>query len=138
MASRKNSANACNGEYMKILILDDMDIRHELFKVVLAPHELTHVHTAREALAALMTDEFEMVFLDHDLESEEENGFMLTELIVENKIETTADFIIHSTNPEGAENMYKTLKANGYLAQKRLFGDLIQLGIEKIGAWQNA
>lgn len=52
---------------MKILILDDDLSRIKAFQNNLAGHDLVCVHRQIDAIGALATDKFDMVFLDHDL-----------------------------------------------------------------------
>ena len=52
---------------MKILIVDDEQYRHDLYKKVYNGHEITHVYSASDAIAALSIDEYDVVQLDHDL-----------------------------------------------------------------------
>jgi CheY-like chemotaxis protein len=53
---------------MKILILDDEAYRHFIFDIKFQGHEVTHVYTADEAIAALDADDtYDLVQLDHDL-----------------------------------------------------------------------
>jgi hypothetical protein len=52
---------------MKILILDDMKIRHIVYREIYAGHDLIHVDTAAVAKMALDQHRFDLAHLDHDL-----------------------------------------------------------------------
>jgi len=60
------------GDAMKILVLDDDIVRHKAFRKKLAGHKVTSVHTAIEAINAMLQHRFDVVLLDHDLEMSEE------------------------------------------------------------------
>lgn len=53
---------------LRVLVLDDDDTRHNLFREWLEEHEAHHVHTAAQAMKALHNEpRFDIVCLDHDL-----------------------------------------------------------------------
>ena len=52
---------------MRILIPDDDDSRHTQFKRNFIDYLLTCVHTSQEAIDHLQNNEYDAVFLDHDL-----------------------------------------------------------------------
>lgn len=55
---------------MRILILDDDQVRHEAFARIYSQHERVHVTRYSEAVFALENDVFDLVHLDHDLEGD--------------------------------------------------------------------
>ena len=56
---------------MRILFLDDARLRHDAFELTHGGHEVVHVYTAAEAVAALAGPApFDQVHLDHDLVEE--------------------------------------------------------------------
>jgi hypothetical protein len=115
---------------MKVLFLDDLDVRHEWAKTQFIGAEITHVRTAWECVAALRDKgPFDTVSLDHDLGFSEHsytegekngNGQDVTRWVLEQAMETgagsweywwlEADWIIHSWNPDGARNMARDLE----------------------------
>lgn len=95
---------------LKILILDDDVVRHNLFEKWFPDDERTHVFSAHEASSQLESETFEMVFLDHDLNHSEFTGQHVARHIA--ALEWTARpkaVIIHSMNPVGAGRMYQEL-----------------------------
>lgn len=54
---------------MRILILDDDDVRHDIWGHLFtkAGHEVIHAHTLSEFDRELMCARFDYIFLDHDL-----------------------------------------------------------------------
>lgn len=61
---------------MRILVLDDDDERHGYFRRQFIGHDVTHAYTYSECMDALLnTPNFEVVFLDHDLN---DNGYRST------------------------------------------------------------
>lgn len=55
---------------MKILILEDDEIRKELFRSKLLNHELYITDNVEEFKKLLMGSKFDVLFLDHDLDGE--------------------------------------------------------------------
>lgn len=96
---------------MKILFLDDMEIRHESFKKCFPDDEVISVKTAKEAIELLEKDlKWDLICLDHDLgdrvfvPSEDENtGYQVAKFLSDKDIKCT--IMIHSCNPIGAKNM---------------------------------
>lgn len=69
---------------MKVLVLDDMEIRHHVFRRRFIGHELTEARTAAEAIAALDATVFDQVQLDHDLS--EEHYLTMSEGVSEDRL----------------------------------------------------
>lgn len=118
---------------MKILILDDDDVRHEWFARELGNNELVHIHTFDEFVETLNKDSFDVIFLDHDLN---DHGYKSVEIFgmpYSRPTELTGldaaehmtnlpsskrpdKVIVHSWNPGGARLMMDTLKKAGFNA----------------------
>jgi len=101
---------------MKILFLDDEKYRHNEFAQNAIGATVTHVYSADEAIRELQTNEYSLVFLDHDLEPahyrerkpEDKDGQYIADKIVELDIELPF-IVIHSLNPLGAAKMLEKL-----------------------------
>lgn len=130
---------------MQILFLDDDDLRHRLFRrsLVGSPHAITPVKNAKEAIQALQTRRFDLVFLDHDLADQhyvtlqqasaglwgasmggEATGYEVARFIAE---VLAADLrprqlVVHSMNPEGSKRMVAALEGAGLEVHKITFG----------------
>lgn len=93
---------------MKILILDDCGVRHDLCDRLLGDeHDLTHTYTVEQAIARLDEREFDLAMLDHDL------GGPHTGKVVARHIAKTGhpEFVlVHSWNPVGASDMCQILR----------------------------
>jgi hypothetical protein len=59
---------------MRILILDDLSVRHERFRAILNSHDLVHIWTYDDAVAALRGSDFDMACFDHDLGDLDKGG----------------------------------------------------------------
>lgn len=122
---------------MRILVLDDSVERHKTFRQNLIGHEkVIHVHTHDEAERAIQEHEFDLMFLDHDLNFEAFKSVKVDENGVEWEL-TGADVaklvaalpkekhpkrvIIHSYNPSGAFNILMILQAVGIKAVRDPF-----------------
>ncbi len=129
---------------MRILILDDDDIRHEAFTRRLhIKHDCVHVHTAQGAMEALHANPaFDIVFLDHDLNDHQYTStetlrsaetassmkvnltgyrvaaFISKELAAEKR---PATVVVHSWNTPGGDSMMMVLKEGGIRALRWFF-----------------
>lgn len=126
---------------MRVLFLDDMEVRHHRALRVYFKHTVVEAWTARQAIDAMKKERFDVVCLDHDLEEEryEEhtadgmlaNGgtgdrlkgsgaevaqFMAVELAAELR---PHHVVIHSLNDYGANRMAGILKDAGYPSIER-------------------
>lgn len=103
---------------MKILILDDCLERHKSFKKNFSPpHAITPVYTADEAIQQLQANQFDAVFLDHDLggavyvdsHGETPTGYTVAVWLSQNPDRTPEKVYVHSLNPAGAANIARVL-----------------------------
>jgi CheY-like chemotaxis protein len=106
---------------MRILILEDNPIRIEKFKQLFKNQELFISDNVKEALNICLIQNFQVMFLDHDLgdaiwvDSNEENtGYQFVKKIIENQLQKNALIYIHSSNPIGANKMLNFLLDNRY------------------------
>lgn len=103
---------------MKILFLDDDELRHEYAQQELIGHEVEHVRTVPEALTALALRYFDLAMLDHDLgggehcaPSNEVSGYEVARRISEGDVLQPRFVLVHSYNAPGAQRMIAALKA---------------------------
>lgn len=121
---------------MKVLVLDDMNTRHKWFITALIGHVYHPVYSSASAIQELQLFEFDMIFLDHDLEEQhynvwanaelndeaffnklERTGYDVAKWMVDNSNNKQAQVIVHSLNPVGSKRMVDLLTANGYNAK---------------------
>ena len=108
-----------------IFVLEDMIARIPIFQRVAKElnMELCHVETVSAGKAIFLKINPEVVFLDHDLggqtfvdSEEEETGVQMARWIRENdKDFRERNFIVHSANPGGAENIKNELEGYAYV-----------------------
>lgn len=106
---------------MNIFILEDNKERIKKFKNKLNRKGvyLCIVETVEDAKRELPKENWDYVFLDHDLggeiwcPSDEKSGYEVAKFIAENKI-SCWEIFIHSMNFHGAENMLHFLANHGY------------------------
>lgn len=117
---------------MRILVLDDMEVRHDGFNRRFKDHKIDHAYTVEEAVFYLNLRKYDLVCLDHDLEdihysqqstnAQERTGFDVAVFISEmNKDGLPTQIIIHSWNPIGAERMYNQLQGLGMFVSRKPF-----------------
>jgi hypothetical protein len=106
---------------MRILILEDNLERIEKFKILFKNQEVTHCASVCEAMMACRNKEFDILWLDHDLQGKiwensfhEETGYQFVKWMVDNCFQKNSLNYIHSMNPVGANLMLNYLKDNGY------------------------
>lgn len=132
---------------MRIFVLDDQQVRHDLIKKFLGKgNSITHAYNCDEAMQALSreTTPFDIAFLDHDLEDfihEEDGGkierhgvyFVRYMLATIPKEKLPVSFIIHSYNDAGANSMHFLLQENGLTSTKWKFGgDMLKAIAERL------
>lgn len=94
----------------KILILDDMNERHNGFKAILSQHQLTHAYNCQQFFSSLKRDTFDVLLLDHDL-GEELDGRDAVRWLGQNLDRCPNKILIHSWNAFCADEMEHTLKS---------------------------
>lgn len=109
---------------VKVLILEDMHERHVEFHKRM--HEVgisdyTIVEDADSCIANLKLNNYDIIFLDHDLNNEvyvstmlDNTGSGVVRWIVENQNNKQALFVLHSLNHGGRENMKSLLFSGQY------------------------
>lgn len=125
---------------MKVLILEDSPERNIAFTNALMRHNLTiatSVFSPRGATHYLADGgPYDLLLLDHDLGTvnphtlEEETGADFANYLATQDFETKPQIIIHSWNPEGAENMKIVLEAAGFPVTVQPFGLTLLKGLE--------
>ena len=96
---------------MKILVLEDTDERIIQFKETLATHDVHFVKTATDAVYFLGNEDWDVVFLDHDLGGETmqpstwDTGYGVACYLEQMPERKPKHIIIHSFNPVGAMKM---------------------------------
>ena len=101
---------------MKVLFLDDNKYRHEAVRSEIS---FDAAFTASEAIEKLKANDYEVVFLDHDL-GEQENmesgpgtGYEVAQWLAANPKPITL-VVLHSLNHAGARNQASVLAAADY------------------------
>lgn len=106
-----------------ILVLEDDPYRYEVFKDALGRRSvLKWTDNALAAIEALEKEDFDIIFLDHDLggltfvsESDENTGSEVVRWLTKNfKAEEQPCIIIHSLNGPAAISMKSKLESVGY------------------------
>lgn len=124
---------------MKILILDDDDVRHEVYSLSYKEHDVRHARSYFEFLSQLRTGSpWDLIHLDHDLgdlytgdtyvdgwgSSREYNGQHAARDICQLSDDLLpSEVIIQSVNPDGAKAMMQMLKRRGVPVDWQPFGE---------------
>jgi len=118
---------------LNILVLDDNPHRLTFFQQGLKGHKVTVCHHARSAIKALKKYTFDVIFLDHDLNSadndpEDENtGSEVARYIAEHTI-PCGTIILHTENETGRESMETILPDS----QSIPYGTLKKIGLRAV------
>jgi CheY-like chemotaxis protein len=119
---------------LRILILEDDMQRIETFgqKLCVNEHNITYVTTAAEAIRWLDEDEFDLVFLDHDLggkvyvdTNEKNTGSEVVRHMTQPTYVKSPVVIIHSLNTPAAKSMEHALAYEGYEVHRIPFTQLV-------------
>ena len=124
---------------MRILVLDDMKVRHEAFGRIYSEHEVVSVYTYTEFLRQLEGARFDLIHLDHDLGDAVSNpdtwvdGWGSTREFTGGHAalrvcELSEDMrphavVVHSVNTSGAVQMLKDLRRVGIDCKWEPFGE---------------
>jgi CheY-like chemotaxis protein len=121
---------------MRILLLDDSDVRHAKIEQVLGEHhEVLHAFNIEEAKQIInICQPLGLLLLDHDLGIPGEDGSMFAGFIL-NELDTArfpASAIVISHNPPGAENAASKLRTAGIHTRTCRYSDELveQLTVE--------
>ena len=103
---------------MKILFLDDMKSRRDEFRKNSIGHSVDFAVNAQECLDLLKQGEYDVFYLDHDLESDHyqsnedhhEDGRFVARQMVDMTQHHGKVVIVHSLNPDGRQNIRSILK----------------------------
>ncbi len=101
---------------MRIFVLEDDDNRIKKFKRELIGHNVDYVKTVDIGKGMLGENEYDLIFLDHDLggkqmvdSTEEETGYQLALTISTSDKNKNTPCIVHSCNPAGSDNILSVL-----------------------------
>lgn len=105
---------------MKVLFLDDMKSRRDEFQKNSIGHVVHFATNAQECLDLLKNNEYDVIYLDHDLESEHyqsnedhhEDGRFVAKHMIDMPQHHGKVVIVHSLNPDGRQNILSILKHN--------------------------
>jgi CheY-like chemotaxis protein len=107
---------------MRALVLDDDLSRLELFKTkALVGHEVTTVSHVSDCIEQLTDHEFELIFMDHDLDgkvyvpSGPGTGYAVAEWLRDNPSRKPKQIILHTFNQFGAAKMLEALPEATYV-----------------------
>lgn len=114
---------------MRVLILEDDDLRCQAFRRRFSGHEVVViVRAAQDAIRLLREQVWDLLCLDHDLGdcetpgSSPGTGYEVAEWIAEHEDRRPARIVLHSFNPVGVANMKRALGnaviAPGFWAQE--------------------
>lgn len=115
---------------MRVLVLDDDEIRHKVFAAKFKGVQVTHAYNVEDAVNALNRDEvFDLVHLDHDLEDfhyipykVEMTGMDVARFISRmDKDKQPKRVVVHSWNTAAAPRMVNVLRDAGIPAVWELF-----------------
>jgi len=107
---------------MRALVLDDDLSRLESFRTkALAGHEVTTVSRVSDCIEQLMDHEFDMLFLDHDLDgkvyvpSGPGTGYAVAEWLRDHPERKPKKIVLHTFNQFGAAKMKEVLPEAEYV-----------------------
>jgi hypothetical protein len=116
---------------MRILLLEDSQERVKWFVKKLIGNVIDFAYTSDQANKFLLENEYDVIFLDHDLDEEHYvamysptdvslvgTGVDTAKFIAENKCSPKAQIIVHSLNMVGSQNIFAILQKAGYNVQK--------------------
>lgn len=106
---------------IRILVVEDDPTRLEWFQKEFNGQDLTLATTAAAGVKYVNDEEFDVIFLDHDLggrvfvDSEDDNTGCAVAKHIKASINAKTPVLIHSWNPAGARNIQTVLKHAVYI-----------------------
>lgn len=116
---------------LRVLILDDMQVRHDAFARIYSECEIKHTYTYSQFVSLLSTEKWDIIHLDHDLgdecdpdtyvngwgETVEYNGMHAVRRVCElSEDRRPKQVIVHSINVSRAPIMVQDLQSAGISA----------------------
>lgn len=105
----------------RILVLEDNEYRIKWFRHHFANETITIMEAASDAIGCLQSNEYDLIFLDHDLggeafvnEAHKNTGSEVARFLAASKANINASYVIHSLNSAGADYMFNALINAGY------------------------
>ena len=89
---------------MNIIVIDDSIERHEQIKMLLTEENVVSAINALDGIEMLQSQEWDMVFLDHDLGGKID-GDVVARNMVTHSLSLDAQVIVQSVNPVGAKRI---------------------------------
>lgn len=124
----------------RVLVLDDSKERIKTFKKLLIGFSVTYCSTAEEAIKQLHSNEFDLIFLDHDLGPEDEgkqvpeinSGTTVANSMNPLEILNDPFIVIHSLNGEPARWMEKSLRKRGFRVMYVPYTNIHDIDFERL------
>lgn len=103
---------------MRIMFLDDMKSRRDVFQQSAIGHTVDFAITAKQAIELLKNNQYDAIYLDHDLEEshyqitkeDDEDGRFVARHLREMQQHHGKIVIVHSLNPDGRANIKSLLQ----------------------------
>ena len=112
---------------MRILVLEDMEPRKLQFKGQHGHHYLKIVETPQECIKELEENEWDWLFLDHDLggevfcPSDEKSGYAVACWLEEHPDKKPEYIVVHTENTAGRDKMMAALPESKWIQWAWLF-----------------
>lgn len=102
---------------MKILIVEDSLERIEWFERILSNHTLFISTNAITAKSYLLNEDFDLIFLDHDLGEHTQTGLDVAQYLCSQSYLYKPNIIVHSMNYDGAKQIESLLSNHVFPVQ---------------------
>lgn len=106
-----NKCAICEGSMnRRVLVLDDEELRHRTFQQRFENDTVDAARTVAEALAFVACHKYDVAYLDHDLDAEEDGHDFICQMIAAiPKTHWPRHIVVHSLNPSGTSRMMARL-----------------------------
>jgi len=101
---------------MRVFILEDNSSRVVKFRRELIGNRVDHAETLNAGRAMICENEYDLIFLDHDLggremadSAHEDTGYHLALFIADDDKNKSVPCVVHSCNPDGADSIVGVL-----------------------------
>lgn len=107
---------------MRILFVDDEEMRHAAFRRAFSEDDRKHVYTVDDAIHALADEVFDLVYLDHDLNDYHLDGMDIVKSMCALPEDLRPkEVVVHSCNVSRALVMVANLTQAGFRVSYQMF-----------------
>lgn len=122
--------------------MDDEEYRHAAMKKNAVDATICHAWNAKQAIALLQKNTYDLIMLDHDLVDfpnsgdSQYDGSYVSRILATMEKHRQTPVVIHSLNPPGSAYMESTLRSAGYVSVAKIPFAWLYIFRKPDGSWE--